>query len=101
MDRNTGKERWAKQVPVRIRAMVHADRTLFGAGPPDAVPEDDPWAAFDGRKGAELWAFSATDGEKLADYQLPSPPVLDGMIAAGNRLLLSTQDGRLLCFGGK
>ena len=101
MDRNTGKETWAKTVPVRIRAMVLADRTLFAAGPPDVVPEDDPWAAFEGRQGAQLCVFSATSGEKLTEYELESPPVLDSMIAASGRLYLSTQDGRLLCFGGK
>ncbi len=101
MDRKTGKERWAKQVPVRIRAMVLADDRLFAAGPPDVVPDDDPWAAFEGRGGAELWAFSARDGEKLAREKLPSPPVLDGMIAAGGRLYVSTTDGRLTCLGGE
>ncbi len=101
MDRNTGKETWAKRVPVRIRAMVLADRTLFAAGPPDVVPEDDPWAAFEGRKGAQLCISSATNGEKLAEYELESPPVLDGMIAADSRLYVSLQDGRLLCFAGK
>jgi outer membrane protein assembly factor BamB len=101
MDRKTGNQRWAKQVPVRIRAMVLADATLFAAGPPDVVPEDDPWAAFEGRKGAELWAFSAGDGRKLAEEKLPSPPVLDGMIAAGRHLYVSTTDGRLTCMGGE
>ena len=101
MDRETGKERWAKQVPVRIRALVLAGATLFAAGPPDVADEDDPWAAFEGRKGAELWAFSANDGQKLADKKLPSPPVLDGMIAAGARLYVATTDGRLRCMGGE
>jgi len=101
MDRNTGKEHWAKQVPMRIRAMVLADQTLFAAGPPDMVSEDDPWAAFEGRRGAKLCAFSTSEGEKLANYELESPPVLDGMIAADSRLYVSTQDGRLLCFASK
>jgi len=101
MNRKTGEERWAKQVPVRIRAMVLAGATLFAAGPPDVVPENDPWAAFVGRKGAELWAFSASDGQKLADKKLPSPPVLDGMMAAGGRLYLTTIDRRLTCMSGE
>jgi hypothetical protein len=37
---------------------------LFVAGPPDVIPEDDPLAAFEGRKGADLWAVSASTGEK-------------------------------------
>jgi len=101
MNRQTGKQRWTQQVPVRIRAMVLAGATLFAAGPPDVVPKDDPWAALEGRKGADLWAFSAGDGQKLAETKIPSPPVLDGLIAAEGRLYLTTLDGHLMCLGGE
>ncbi len=101
MDQKTGKERWAKQVPVRIRAMVSAGGTLFAAGPPDVVPEDDAWAAFEGRRGARLLAFDVTQGKKLIELELDAPPVLDGIIAAEGRLYVSTRDGRLVCLGTK
>ncbi len=101
MDRKTGKERWARQVAVRIRAMVLAGETLLAAGPPDVVPEDDPWAAFEGRRGAVLAAFGAKDGQELFQTTLDSPPVLDGLIAAEGRLIVSTQDGRVLCLAGE
>jgi len=32
-----------------------------------------------------LRAVSVSDGTKLAEYRLDSPPVFDGMIAAGAR----------------
>ena len=92
--------KWSTQIPLRARAMVLAGDTLFIAGPPDVVPADDPYAAFDGRKGARLWAVSAADGRKLAEYQLDSLPVFDGLIAAGGRLYLATTDGQLLCYRG-
>ena len=60
----------------------------------------DPLAAFEGRKGADLWAVSALTGEKLSEIQhLPSPPVCDGLIAAHGCLYISTADGSVHCFG--
>ena len=91
--------KWSKQVPLRAKAMVLAGDKLFMAGPPDVMPEDDPYASFDGRLGAQLWVVSAADGEKLAEYPLDSLPAFDGLIASAGRLYLATDDGKLLCFG--
>jgi hypothetical protein len=76
--------------------MVLAGGTLFLAGTPDLVPEDDPYGALEGRKGATLWAVSADDGRKLAECPLPSPPVFDGLAAAQGHLYLSTTNGALV-----
>jgi hypothetical protein len=96
----TKADKWSAYVPIRVRAMVLAGDTLCVAGPPDVVPEEDPAAAFEGRKGAQLWTFRASDGEKLAEIaHLAAPPVYDGLIAAESRLFISTTDGRVLCFG--
>jgi outer membrane protein assembly factor BamB len=109
--------KWMIEKPELIaRAMVLADRTLFIAGPPDVVDEEEIWgrtlepgvqaklneqsAALDGQKGAMLWAVSASDGEKLAEYKLDDVPVLDGMAAANGRLYLATKNGRILCMAG-
>jgi len=108
---------WTKDLPLFARAMVLADETLFVAGPPDAIDEDqafkrihapetkarlaDQVAAFEGKKGALLYAVSATSGEKLAELQLDAPPIFDGMAAAAGRLYLTTTDGRVLCLAGK
>jgi outer membrane protein assembly factor BamB len=104
-------------LPLHVRAMVLTDKTLFVAGPPDVVDEKEVFsrpddagirakvneqtAALEGRKGALLWVVSASDGKKLAEYNLESPPVWDGMAAANGRLYLATNDGKVLCFGGK
>jgi outer membrane protein assembly factor BamB len=93
--------KWSVQVPVRARAMVLAGGTLFLAGPPDVVSAEDPYSALEGRKGALLWAVSTADGHKLAEYTLPSPPVFDGMAAAGGQLYLSTTDGTVVCLTGR
>jgi outer membrane protein assembly factor BamB len=93
--------KWSVKVPVRVQAMVLAGQRLFLAGPPDVVPRDDPLAAFEGRLGARLWVVSASDGEKLAEYELDRTPAFDGMIAADDRLYLVTADGHVMCMGKK
>jgi hypothetical protein len=77
--------------------MVLTENVLFLAGPPDVVPPEDPYAALDGKMGARLWAVSRGDGSKMAERQLDSLPVFDGLIAAKGRLYLATQDGEVLC----
>jgi len=91
------KARWSTQVPLRVQAMVIAGPTLFVSGTPDVVDPDDPWSAMDGKKGGILWAVSAADGEKLAEYPLDAPPIFDGMAAANGRLYISTTDGNVVC----
>jgi hypothetical protein len=106
---------WTQPLPLHVRAMVLAGRTIFVAGPPDLVDEEeavknfaDPAvqaklaeqsAALDGRHGALLLAVSAASGEKLAEHKLAALPVFDGMAAAGGRLYLALADGSVLCFG--
>jgi len=91
-------KRWTIRVPVRVTAMVLAGDTLFAAGTPDVVDQADPWAAYEGRRGGKLLAISAEKGERLAEYELDAPPVLDGVAVAGGRLLVSTIDGKVLCY---
>jgi len=91
--------KWATKVPVRAMGMVLANETLFLAGAVDVVPPDDPYASLEGRSRAVLWAVSTTDGKKVTEYPLASPPVFDGMIAAGGNLYLATVDGKVVCLG--
>ncbi|MGB2864073.1 MAG: PQQ-binding-like beta-propeller repeat protein [Sedimentisphaerales bacterium] len=92
---------WRNWLDVRIRAMVKAGDTLFIAGPPDVLDPKDPYAAFEGRKGARILAISAKDGKELSDIPLEYPPVFDGMIAAGGRLFASLQDGSIVSLAAK
>jgi outer membrane protein assembly factor BamB len=96
--------------------MVLANTTLFIAGPPDVVDEEEAFynpndekiqaklaeqnAALGGRKGGLLLVVSASDGKKLTEYKLESIPVWDGMAAANGRLYLATKNGKILCFAG-
>ena len=92
---------WTLWLPVRIHAMVKAADALFVAGPPDEFDAKDPYAAFEGRRGARLVAVSAQDGKKLAERALDVPPVFDGMIAAAGRLFIALEDGSLACLAGE
>jgi hypothetical protein len=108
---------WKQDVPVLVRAMVLADKTLFLAGPPDLIDEpktlttfetpetqqllERQAAAIEGGEGAVLWAVSAPDGKKLGEQKLEALPVFDGMVAAGNRVYYATTDGRVIALGGK
>jgi len=104
---------WTREIPLLVRAMVLTDGTLFIAGPPDVVDEEaarrqfseteiqaklaEQAAALDGRKGALLWAVSPSDGKRLSERRLASPPVWDGMAAAGGRLYIALRSGQLVC----
>ena len=106
---------WTRDVALMVRAMVLADRTLFIAGPERLVDEDaafqkfpDPaarkqlaaqGAALAGKSGALLQAVDADTGKTAAEYRLDSPPVFDGLIAAGGRLFLTTTDGHVAAYG--
>ncbi|MBM3889697.1 MAG: hypothetical protein FJ388_11300, partial [Verrucomicrobia bacterium] len=109
---------WSHAAPFQARALVLAGETLFAAGPPVMVDEQqevylnygDPKvqakmaehvAASEGKKGALLMAVSKKEGKQLAAYRLDSPPVFDGMIAAGGRLFVATMDGKVLCLGSE
>jgi len=88
---------WEQHLAIRVTAMVRAGETIFAAGSPDVVDPKDPHGAWEGRKGGVLAAFAAGDGEKLAEWKLPAPPVWDGMAVADCRLCVSTVDGYVVC----
>ncbi len=92
--------RWRRETPMLVRAMALAGPTLFVAGPPDLLQENsrEGAAALAGRKGGALRAVSAKDGAVLGELPLTSPPVFDGLIAAGGRLYMTCMDGALRCY---
>jgi outer membrane protein assembly factor BamB len=106
---------WSDELAVQATAMALANKTLFVAGPPDVIDEEqvakalnDPEikkklaeqeAALEGKRGALLAAVNAADGKKLAAYRLDSAPIFDGLAAANGRLYLSTLDGKVICLG--
>jgi hypothetical protein len=90
---------WRHDLPVRTRAMLKSADKLYLGTTPVEIPEDDPHAAYEYRRGGSIWVASADDGSKIAEYQIEAPVVWDGMAAAGKKLFLSTTDGAVICFG--
>jgi outer membrane protein assembly factor BamB len=117
-DQTAVNYRWSiDKPPLQVQAMVAADKTLFVAGPPNVVDEEDSFftvndsavrkkfaeqdALLQGKNGALLWAVSATDGKRLAEYKLQSLPVWDGMVVSGGKLYLATADGEVISYSEK
>ena len=88
-------------LPGRGRAMVKSGEHLFVAVMPNDLPDDDPHAAYDGRRGGAVLVCAEADGGVLAEHPLDSPAVWDGMAAANGRLYIATQDGRIVCLAGE
>jgi hypothetical protein len=91
--------KWKKGIPVRVMGMVLAGDRLVVAGPPNVVPDDDPFAAFEGRMGSQLCVFSVSEGVKISETRLDCVPVFDGLIAASGMLFMATEDGSVVCYG--
>ena len=107
---------WTQDVPLIVRAMALAGQTLFIAGPPDVLDEEDVYKRYGepevqaklaeqaevylGKAGALLLAVSTADGKTLAQHKLASVPEWDGMAAAAGRLYVTTLDGKVICLTG-
>ncbi len=107
---------WKTDVPIYVRGMVLADRTLFIVGPPDLIDEEDTFVrltkkddsvlelletqdkAMSGAQGGILLAVNADTGETLGRVELGTLPVWDGLAAARGKMYLSTLDGSVMAF---
>ena len=91
---STGALKWRldEDIKQQMVGVVLAGDTVFMAGVP---------VSFDPKKKSELWVLSITDGKKLQTIALEGRPTYDGLSAANGRLYLSTEDGKLMCFGDK
>ncbi len=110
---------WDVDLPLLARSMVLAGDTLFVAGPPDLIDEEEAFtrltekdpavepllarqdAALGGAEGGLLRAVDKKTGATLAELKLDGLPVWDGLAVGGGRLYLSTTDGRVVCLGAK
>jgi outer membrane protein assembly factor BamB len=102
-ERTTGQELWRHHIPITGKAMALAGDVLFVAGEPmkfDDYSYETYVAAYRGELGGRLVAVSATDGTKLAEYELDAAPSWDGIAVAGGRLYISLADGTVQCFDG-
>jgi outer membrane protein assembly factor BamB len=112
---------WYNDVPFYGYGLVLAGRTIFIAGPPKFDEANarayltsnrtdnqqqpsvlrDALDSFEGRKGGLIWAVNKSNGRKIAEYEIDSPPVFDGMAAANGRLYLATLSGKVVCLAAE
>lgn len=90
-------EMWTKTLDMRPRSLVHAGEVLVLGGGPYVVAADDPYAAYEGRTGGLIRMVRAQDGALIAQHELDSPVVWNGLAVAGNRLFAATASGHVVC----
>ncbi len=90
---------WTESLPIRAHGMLLASEHLYVVGPPDLAPDQGAYEAMIGQRGAVFRVVSTSDGGQLAEFEMDEVPVFDGLIAAGDRLFISTMDGTLICLG--
>ncbi len=93
--------KWKSNIQLTGKAMTLAGDTIFIAGAPLIFKPGNYEATYEGRYGGVLWAASAADGSKLAEYKLEKLPAWDGMSAAYGRLYISSEDGSIECWYGE
>jgi len=89
--------KWVIDTTMQVRAMLLAGDRLFVAGWHDSLDRSVLQAVRENTQRGALCVLSPDDGRKLAEYELASAPVWDGMIAVAGRLLLTLADGSLVC----
>jgi len=93
--------KWQRKIPVRGQAMLLTKNALLVAGFPDEISEDDPYATFEGRRGAKLLIIDRQTGETLSEMPLEAPPIWDGLSLAKGCLLVALSNGKLRCFNAR
>ena len=99
---STIKYDWSQNDPdLYVNSIILTEKLLYIAGPPAVRNETTAEALekWQGKKGGRLWCLATKDGKKVSQFQLPSPPVYEGMATAYKKLYLALQDGSVLCLG--
>ena len=115
--RNAGgvAHKWNQDIPVLARSMVLAKDTIFLAGPPDNIDEEDTFRriiardktvdaelnaqdeALEGKQGGVLLAIDKKTGKQLSSITLSELPTWDGMAAANGKIYITTEKGNVIC----
>ena len=80
--------------------MLKSGENLILGVAPVEIPDDDPNAAYEGRRGGSVWVCSTEDGNRVFECKLDAPTVWDGLAAANGKLFLSAVDGSVCCLAG-
>ena len=83
--------RWFLPLPAAFAALL--GNTAFAGD--QKKPEFPP---FEKVSEGYTEVVSTADGQRRAEYEMESPPVFDGLIAAGRRAFVTTVDGSVSCW---
>ncbi len=87
---------WEVRLPLRAPAVLATPERVFLGGIPDVVPKQDPYAAYKGRLGGELYVVSAVDGSVEQKLKIPGEPVFNGIAATPGKLFLTLRNGAVI-----
>jgi hypothetical protein len=90
---------WTTKIPIRALGMLLARRHLYVVGPPDPAEPNEAYQAMIGQRGSRFRVVGTEDGSTLSEQEMEEVPVFDGLIAAGDRLYMTTMEGTVICFG--
>lgn len=113
--KTTFRTDWSHEIPLHVRGLAKAGDLLVLAGTTDPVDEgprkqygniniteaqaleaEEHWL---GKRGGWLWTVSVADGGTRGKAALAGAPVWDGVATTRGRILISLQNGRLVCLG--
>jgi len=94
------KPEWSKGLSMRPRTIVKAGGVLVVGGMPLQEDKAHPYELVEGRHAGLIQFFSPGDGKLTGEIELPAAVVWDGIAPAGDKLFVSTVDGRLTCLAG-
>ena len=88
-----GATKWLNTtVAQQMLGMILAGPRVYAAGIPQYRDSADKPA---------LWILSSKDGAELQKLPLDHAPAVDGVSTVGGKVLVTTADGQVLCFGAQ
>lgn len=90
--RGKGKNEWSSKLPssAQVEALAMSRETLVMGGPTNRSAR---------KAGGSLWCLTSESGKRTATLKLKAPPVHDGLAIARGMIFVSTEDGRISCYG--
>ncbi len=89
-----GQSTWSHSVPkpAQVTSLILTKSHVVAAGSRDRQAQLAPGI---------LWLLGRQDGKVTKTIELPAEAVFDGLAASRNQVFVSSQNGRLYCFGSK
>ena len=106
---------WSRDLSIWVRAMFVTEDALYVCGPRDLYDEQqavaqtshfsttDPRLALqqehaEGKHGSIIKVFDKETGREISSLEIDDMPSWDGMITVGDKIVMTTVNGNILCF---